>query len=564
MKRGNRTRCLTVISLTCLMGLLAGACGGDVGTDEDADAEVEVIDDGREDVPADPPRDDGVQDEVTPDPMEDPDMVQPDVPDGDEDVEEPDAEPPVDCTAIHESITADGLLVHLTELAGIAADNDNNRASGTGGWDDSVRYVQDTLAAAGYAVTQTAFGYPYFELVADPLLERTAPTARTYTFAPNDNRPVGDFQKVYLSPPGDVTAHVTAVDLELGPGNTSTSGCEVGDFAGFTAGHIALIQRGECYFVEKAMNAQAAGASGVLLFNQGDTAAREGLMTGGLAIYPLDSTSPDHGVVIPVLFATYAVGEELAGMITSGDTVTLHMQVNTIFEVRETQNLVTETAGGSADEVMIFGAHLDSVPEGPGINDNGSGVAALLEIARVVAGCDPVRQIRFAFWGAEEWGLWGSTDYAVNLTDAELGRIHSYINADMIGSVNYTIFVFDGDGSSFDVPGPPGSAEIERFFQNDMLALGLSSVPYFTDRSDHWPLFSLGVANGSLFTGADGIKTAEEADAFGGTAGETHDPCYHQACDTLSNVDLDIAETMTKSMARAAQFFGVDGLDTPP
>ncbi|MFH1436663.1 MAG: M28 family peptidase [Pseudomonadota bacterium] len=561
MKRLHWIRCMMVLAMVFLAGFLAGACEGDLSTDGDADAQAEVIDDGREDAPADQPADDGVPDEDTPDAQEDPGADGSDTPDVDEDAEEPDAEPPIDCNAIHEYITTEGLVSHLTELEAIAADNGNNRAAGTSGWDDSVLYVRGRLEAAGYAVELPAIDYPYYEVVSDPLLERIAPTAHTYDYASNDETPVGEFQKMGLSPPGDVTADVTPVDLELGSGNSSTSGCEAGDFTGFTAGHIALVQRGTCYFVEKALNAQEAGAAGVLIFNQGDTRDREGLLAGGPAMYPLDA-GPDHGVDIPVLFANYAVGEEIANLISEGSTVNLHMQVNTIFEIRETQNILAETAGGDANDVVMFGAHLDSVPEGPGINDNGSGVAAVLEIARVASGCEVARKLRFAFWGAEELGLWGSSTYVSNLTRTELDHIHSYNNVDMIGSVNYAIFVFDGDGSDSGDEWPPGSAELERFFLNDMSEHGLGAVPFSGGGSDHVSFGMMGVGVSYLFSGV-GIKTAAEAAEFGGHVGRPHDPCYHQPCDTVGNVGPVIVETMTRSLARAAQFFGVDGLDMP-
>ena len=566
MQPGNRVRWIVGGAMVILAALLMGACGGDIESEDDADA----TDQGEEVIWTDPPPyDDGGPEDIRPDDGGPEEIVQDEIsPDSDEpdetDAEEPDGPPPVDCAAIAESITAAGLLAHLTELATIASDNGGDRSAGSAGWDASVQYVEDALEADGYTVTRSPIEFPYYELLANPVLERISPTARTYTFAPDDYAPVGDFQKVALSPPGDVTADVTAVDLTLGPGNDSTSGCEATDFTGFVAGTIALVQRGTCYFVEKALNAQAAGAAGVLLFNQGNTPDREGLMEGGVGMYALDPTNPDHGVTIPILMATYAVGDEIAGLIEGGSAVTLHMQVNTVFEVRESQNILAETAGGNADEVVMLGAHFDSVPSSPGINDNASGAAALLEIAHAVSTCDVTRKIRFAFWASEEWGLWGSITYVVDMPASDLDRIYAYLNADMIGSPNYAVFVYDGDGSAFGVPGPSGSAEIERFFVGDLELHGLSSGPVYFEGSDHFPFEMSGVACGGLFTGADERKTAEEASAFGGAAGESYDACYHEPCDDLTNVNMDIAEPLTLSLARAAQFFGVDGLSDPP
>jgi len=539
-----------------LTAFLAFACGEDDGNADDADAD----DPGQDEVLTDSPLpDDGGPEEMVEDEM---------TADGDEldgtDAEEPDGPPPGECDDIAASITADGLLAHLTELATIASDNGGDRSSGSAGWDASVQYVEDELEADGYAVTISPIGYPYQQILADPVLERISPTARTYTFSPNDDAPAGDFQKVMSSPPGDVTAEVTPVDLALGPGNDSTSGCEAADFTGFKPGDIALIQRGTCYFVEKALHAQDAGAAGVLFFNQGDTPDREGLVGASVGIWALDPTNPDHGVTIPLLMASYTVGEEIAGLIDSGSAVTLHMQVNTIFEVRESQNVIAETAGGNADEVVMFGAHLDSEPSSPGIDDNGSGAAALLEIAHAVSTCDVTRKIRFAFWASEEWGLWGSKTYVADLAASDRDRIYAYINVDMIASPNFAVFLYDSDGSSFGFVGPPGSAEIEGFFISDLELHGLSSLPIYFEGSDHFPFILGGIAYCGLFTGHSDPKTAAEAALFGGTAGVPYDACYHLPCDDLSNVNMDIAEPLTESLARAAQFFGVDGLSDPP
>jgi len=569
--------------------LLAGACDNGGGGEEDED----VADEGEEDAPTDPDqRDDGPVDDVpSEDPVPDdpapddvvPDDVVPDdgVPDdGPPDAEEPEEDAvdvpeedgvlPVNCAAIDESILADGLQTHLNELFAVATAGGGDRAASTAGWDGSVDYAQGFLEAAGYTVTTTTFDFPYFERHSNPTLERTAPTAYTYTYCTDDMAPTGDFQSVNLSPPGNVTANAAAVDVVLGPGNTNTSGCEAADFTGFTTGAIALLQRGTCPFQAKVANAQAAGAAGAILFNQGNTPAREGLMTGGVQISPPDPTNPDHGITIPVLFATYTAGAELVNLITSGNTVTLHMVVDTTFDIRDSQNLMVETATGSADEVVIFGAHMDTVLDTAGINDNGTGVAAVLEIARAVSECTVTRKIRFALWGGEEWGdPWGSDAYVLELPAADLARIYAYFNADMIGSPNYAVFAYDGDGSTFGgyvAPGVPGerSAGIERWFQSDLLLQGLATLPVYTEASDHYGFLYSDIACGGLFTGADGLKTAEEVTYFGGTVDAEYDACWHHDCDNLGNVDIDIAETLAKSLARAAQFFGVDGLDVPP
>ena len=201
----------------------------------------------------------------------------------------------------------------------------------------------------------------------------------------------------------------------------------------------------------------------------------------------------------------------------------------------------------------MVGAHLDSVIDGPGINDNGSGTATILEIAVQMSKLNikPRQKVRFAFWGAEESGLLGSTHYVDTLRDDELGKIYANLNFDMLGSPNYVRFVYDGDGSSeTGDAGPPGSAQIEAIFNNYFASKGLATEPTaFDGRSDYGPFIAVGIPAGGLFSGAEGIKTAEEAAIFGGTAGEPYDSCYHQACDTTNNLS-------TKALAELGDAVG--------
>ena len=186
----------------------------------------------------------------------------------------------------------------------------------------------------------------------------------------------------------------------------------------------------------------------------------------------------------------------------------------------------------------MAGAHLDSVEEGPGINDNGSGSAALLELAQQLAKLKPENTLRFAWWGAEEAGLVGSTAYVNGLSEAERDRIALYLNFDMVGSPNYIFMVYDADESTFDapVPIPPGSAAIEDVFESFYTLL---DEPYddtaFSGRSDYQAFINNGIPAGGLFTGAEQIKTAAQAAIWGGTVGAQFDPCYHLACDTFAN-----------------------------
>ena len=423
-----------------------------------------------------------------------------------------------------ECVTLEGVLEHEEALQAIADENDGTRASGTSGYADSIDYVEDRLSAAGYSVSRQEFDFFKFTVLGASVLQQTAPASVTYI---EDV----DFFPTPHSEEGDVTASVTPVDIALGLGNTSTSGCDASDFTGFPSGNIALIQRGTCTFELKGENAAAAGAAGVLFFNQGNTTdpARQGL--------PAVTLSNGYTGGIPALSTTYARGAEFAT--TPG--LEMRLFANVSREPATTENLIAESPGGDPSNVIMAGAHLDSVGEGPGINDNGSGSSALIEVAEQMARVRPlVNQLRFAWWGAEEDGLVGSTEYVGSLDENGLAAIELYLNFDMVASPNYGLFIYDGDGSGFGLEGPPGSDDIEALFEQFYADRNVPSEPTaFDGRSDYFAFINNGVPAGGLFTGAEVPKTAAQAEKWGGTAGIAFDPCYHQACDDIDNLSHD-------------------------
>ncbi|MCP2362431.1 aminopeptidase S [Nonomuraea thailandensis] len=205
-------------------------------------------------------------------------------------------------------------------------------------------------------------------------------------------------------------------------------------------------------------------------------------------------------------------------------------------------NVIADWPGGDPNDVLMVGAHLDSVTAGPGINDNGSGSAAILETALEVSrqALQPVKHLRFAWWGAEELGLRGSQFYVNNLPAAERARIKGYLNFDMVGSPNAGYFIYDGDNSDGTGagPGPAGSAQIERTIQDYFTSIGVPTRGTdFDGRSDYGPFIAVGIPAGGTFTGAEGIKSAAQATLWGGTSGQAFDVCYHRACDTTANIN---------------------------
>jgi Zn-dependent M28 family amino/carboxypeptidase len=436
------------------------------------------------------------------------------------------------------AVTPAGISEHLKALQAIGDANGGTRVSGTPGFDKSVDYVVGRLEAAGYDVTVQDFEFLFNDDRTPPVLAKVSPApAVTYVNAV-------DYATMTYSGSGDVSASVWAIGTQ-----DSTPGCEATDFAGFTAGSIALVPRGVCTFAIKAQNAHAAGATAVLVSNN-TTGVINGTLGGPV-------------VPIPVVGTTMAVGAELSGGVVGSTGTVAQVKVDRLMETRTTHNIIAETPGGDPNNVVVVGAHLDSVSRGPGINDNGSGSATILEIAETYAAQDrtPTSKVRFAWWGAEESGLLGSRHYVASLSQAERDRIRLNLNFDMIGSPNYVRFVYDGDNSAFPVGpgaarGPAGSGAIESLFHSYFAGVGQASAETpFSGRSDYGPFIEAGIPAGGLFTGAEGTKTAEQATIFGGTAGAAYDACYHLGCDTFANVNHQGLDEMSDAVAHAVLTF---------
>jgi Zn-dependent M28 family amino/carboxypeptidase len=453
-----------------------------------------------------------------------------------------DAAPPAGCDnrnnnsvpKLLECVTVEGVREHQAAFQAIADANGGTRSSGTPGYDRTVDYAAAKLRAAGYDVTVQPFDFDFFD--DNSTARQTSPTPTDYPVLS------AQFDDPVL---GSGSGPLTPVDVQIPPGaapNSSSSGCEEGDFAGFPADGVALIQRGTCAFTLKALNAEAAGASAVILFNEGQP-GRTGF------IIPIGAAP---GLTIPVVATDFATGEALFGDAAGGATQ-VTVTADFVLETRQAANILAETKNGNDGNVVMVGAHLDSVLDGPGINDNGSGAATILDVAEAMRKVKPTNTVRFALWGAEEFGLLGSEFYVNSLSDAQRSAIALYLNFDMIGSPNYVRFVYDGDGD-IGPAGPPGSGAIEDLFTQFYADRGLASEPTaFDGRSDYGPFIADGVdiPAGGLFTGAEGIKTPGEVAVYGGTEGEQYDQCYHLACDTFQNVALDVLDLNADAVAFA-------------
>ena len=424
---------------------------------------------------------------------------------------------------LREAIDAGGLRAHLEALQGIADAHGGIRAAGTPGYDASSAYVLDVLRDAGYEAERQEFEFPSFEVTTQAVIV----AGQVTELAGGD-----DLRAMIYSGSGDLRAPVVGLDynVDAQPGPFRGAGCEPDDWDGFQSGAIALVQPGPCLRREQVLNGQAAGAAAIVV-------AYPSWLAGEARRPTL--INPD-GIDIPALAATHPAGRALARVAGTGEEVSL--SVETRIEARLTANVVAELVGAE-DEAVVIGAHLDSVFEGPGVNDNGSGVAAILELARASVGLQPRHTVGFAFWSAEELGVVGSTHYVEEL-GGEAETIGAYLNLDMLGSPNGVRYVYADEGA------PSGSEEIgelftayfeERSLRSELLDLG--------GGSDHGPFMRAGIPVGGVFSGASDPLREGQAAADGGQVGEPHDRCYHLECDTVENVDVDLATELTHSVA---------------
>ncbi|MUL40082.1 M20/M25/M40 family metallo-hydrolase [Streptomonospora sp. PA3] len=425
-------------------------------------------------------------------------------------------------------VTTEGIREHVENLSTIAEYNGGNRATNTPGYDVAADYVVDQLKRAGYRPKRDTYDYELWQEHSEAVLTQLAPERRE--LAPGE-----DFITMSYSGAGDATGPGVPVDYD-----SADSGCTAEDFAGFPQGAIAVIKRGSCTFQAKAANAADAGAVGAVIVNN-----VEG---------PLNGTVSEESA-IPVVGATTATGDAL---VAAGDALELRLKVDASVAERTSYNIIAETRGGARNNVVMVGAHLDSVPEGPGINDNASGTAAILETAQQLAKLDdPNNRVRFAFWGTEEQGLIGSTKYVEGLKERELERIALYLNFDMLGSPNYGRFIYDGRGElEGSLPPPSGSGAIQKMFEDYYEQRGLITEPTaFSGRSDYSAFMEAGIASGGLFSGGDGTKTEQQVEYYGGTAGIDFDPNYHTAQDDIDNISWKALDELSDGVAYAVETY---------
>ncbi|KAL5445949.1 hypothetical protein PMIN06_007913 [Paraphaeosphaeria minitans] len=356
---------------------------------------------------------------------------------------------------------------------------------------------------------------------------------------------------------------VTVEAVGLAPGGSASGpvvaipnlGCEEADFSADLSGSIALISRGSCVSGEKVASAASKGAIGVLIYNNVD---------GNLVGYSLQRFAESDGEYVPTGGITQAAGEGFVSLLASGGSVTA--ELTTTSKNVTTYNVIAQTKGGDQDNVIHVSGHSDSVAQGPGINDNGSGSISILETAIQLTQFSVKNAVRFSWWTAEEAGLLGAEFYVKSLNQTEKDKIRLLLDFDMMASPNYAYQIYDGDGSAFNLTGPPGSAEAEAEFAYyfDKIAKVNHTEIEFDGRSDYGPFLDAGIAAGGIACGAEGIKTQEEFEMFGGAAGVPYDVNYHEDGDTYNNLNFEAFIVMAKAIAHSTATYARSFDSLPP
>jgi len=459
-------------------------------------------------------------------------------------------------------IQTDDLWNHMQAFQTIANDNPGldghpSRNSGEPGYWASVQYVAEKMTAAGYDVTIQPYKFTYTSFVGTPAWSEVSPTARDFTLVtdwnPGTSNGTADAD---MQPAGGIVLPPT-------PTSSSTSGCTPADFTGFTAGRIALIQRGGCNFGVKVLNAQAAGASGVVIFNEGNP-GRTAVLSGSL----LDANNNPFVPTIPVSFTSFDIGQQLYDQFQAGTPPHMTLDIHVVIDPnRDDWNVIAESKGGDKNHVVVVDAHLDAI-FGAGMLDNASGSATILDVAEKMKNVNPRNKLRFIWFGGEELGLLGSSFYVNNLTASQLGHIGYDLDADVTATPNYLIGVLDP--AAPDLFGRTVTATFPNRVYKPSTVARDQAVDYLGSigknheflspvGTDAFSFNAVGIPASGVLTGQDCCKSQEEVNLFGGFTGnyEGNIPSFDGGCvdnpfrwcDNLSNNDPEVLTFMSRTFA---------------
>ena len=490
-----------------------------------------------------------------------------------------------DTTALREGVTRGEILRYAQRLQSIGMANENNRLTASAGNLESIDYVISELRDLGYNPTLT----PYANTASPntwsertpPVLERTLADGTTKSYV-NALNLTGDFSQMTWGHTGDLTAQVIPVNRitvpPVGTQDGTRAGCAMSDFPATVSGNIALVQRGGCTFLEKAINARANGAKAVFIMNEGQAPLRTapGTTTNGTTFTRV------VGQTYPGLMAatlSYATGKEFYDAAQAGTPLTVHFKTDNNINQRIDYDIIAETATGDPNRILMVGAHIDGVAAGPGINDDGSGTAMNLTIAHQILklGIPLKYKIRFGWFSGEEQGLFGS-QYAVRqLNSTQTAQTLAMLDYDMIASTNWIPFMYIPNPSETALPAMQRDSEATmsgihiNYLQS---RLGVTKTDYqFDNRSDYAQWRARNVPSTGLYTGAEGIKTlaqmngtpatdtAPAVNGYGGQSGIQADPCYHEWCDTVFNLSEFGLNEFTDALAHGVLSFAGVGND---
>jgi Zn-dependent M28 family amino/carboxypeptidase len=420
-------------------------------------------------------------------------------------------------------IQTDDLWHHMQAFEAIAVANPGpdghpSRNSGEPGYKASADYVAGVMQAAGYNVTIQTYKFTYYAYKSPPTLSEVSPTAHSFALTSewNPGQSTGTTGSVAVQPAGGIIIPPTATP-------SSSSGCSTADFNGFVPGRIALIQRGTCVFGQKVLNAQAAGATGVIIFNEGNP-GRTGVLSGSLQ----DAAGNPIIPTIPVAFTSFGIGADLLSQYQPGTAPVMNLAIDAIVKPNaDDYNVIAESKGGDKNHVLVVDAHLDAI-YGEGMLDNASGSATILDVAQKMKNVTPRNKLRFIWFGGEELGLLGSSFYVNNLSSNELGHIGYDLDADVTATPNYTIGVLDPAGPDL-FSGTVSATFPNRVYKASTISRD-QAIAYFDSVGLNHELFSpvgtdafsfntVGIPAGGLLTGQDCCKNQHEVDLFGGQVG---------------------------------------------
>jgi hypothetical protein len=466
--------------------------------------------------------------------------------------------------------TAD-LMTHMQNFKAIAVANPGpdghaSRNSGEPGYKASADYVAGLMQAAGYKVTIQTYKFFYFAYVGLPALSEVSPISHAHSYTVVDEWNPGQstgMTTADLQPAGGIIIPPT-------PAPSSSSGCTASDFTGFVSGRVALIQRGGCNFGVKVLNAQAAGASGVIIFNEGNP-GRTGVLAGSL----VDAAGNRIVPTIPVAFTSFAIGDDLLNQYQQAVQVgtalpVMSLSIQAVVNPNaDDYNVIADSRGGDKNHTLVVDAHLDAI-YGEGMLDNASGSSTILDIAQMMRNVTPLNHLRFIWFGGEELGLLGSSYYVNNLSSTDLSHIGYDLDADVTATPNYLIGILDPAGPDlFDRTTTTATTFPNRVYKASLVSRD-QSVAYFNQiglnhefisptGTDAYNFNLAGIPASGLLTGQDCCKSPAEVSLFGGQVGNYEGNlgsfdggCVDNPfrwCDNLSNNDPNVLTFMSKAFA---------------